>query len=92
LKSFHVYIFQKVVMAAILPAINPMGEMNMTQSSSIKQRTMPSPPTQNSSASKRFHIIHTHRKSQGKKEREIEQRRTILRARQPELTKIQTSE
>jgi len=75
-----------------LPAINLSGG-NLVQTQTIRQHKVPSPPTQDRNLSKhRIQVVTTRRKTQGKKERELEERQRHLRAELIDLNKVQTAE
>ncbi|XP_070553765.1 tetratricopeptide repeat protein 29-like isoform X2 [Ptychodera flava] len=80
-------------MAAPLPAIQPKsgyGQSSGFQQQTIQQHRIPSPPSKSTASGSRS----TYRPGQkllGKRERELQARQQMLRAKQPELSHIDTS-
>jgi len=75
-------------MATVLPAIHSPGG----KSASVQQHHVASPSGPKSAANSQLHIVKVTKRYQGKKERELEQKRMMLRAQQPLLSHTETAQ
>lgn len=78
-------------MAATLPAIH-QGDMVSQHSPMMKQQKMPSPPSHGAPGSARVYVLGATKRTHGKKERDLEQRKAMLRGQMPGLGKSDTSQ
>lgn len=83
-------------MAATLPAINQSGSrvgMSPTVTMTINEpHHVPSPPSKPGSASRAKLLQNAQKRSQTKREREIAERKLLLRSQQPDLSKRDTAQ
>ena len=78
-------------MAATLPAIH-QGNRHSQQSPMMQStRKVPTPPSQGASGSAKVYVLGSKKRTHGKKERDLEQRKASLRAQQQDLSKSETS-
>ena len=78
-------------MAATLPAIH-QGNRHSQQSPMVQQtHKVPTPPSQSAPGSSKIYLLGSKKRTHGKKERELELRKSALRAQQPDLSKSETS-
>lgn len=74
-----------------MPAIH-QGNRHSQQSPMMQQpHKVPTPPSQGKPGSAKVYVIGSKKRTHGKKERELEQRKATLRAQQPDLAKSETS-